>query len=41
MMIAASAVAYDSSYQIICADARRPPKSAYLLLDDQPASTMP
>ena len=29
------------SYEIICADARRPPSSAYLLFDDQPARTMP
>src|SRR5258705_10620815 len=29
------------SYEIICADARRPPSSAYLLFDDHPASTMP
>ena len=29
------------SYEIICALERRPPSSAYLLFDDQPASTMP
>src|SRR5688500_12301435 len=31
----------DNSYEIICAVARRPPSIAYLLFDDQPASTMP
>ena len=30
-----------SSYEIICADERRPPISEYLLFDDQPASAMP
>src|SRR5436190_15043191 len=30
-----------SSYEIICADERSPPSIAYLLFDDQPASTMP
>src|SRR3954470_2832860 len=29
------------SYEIIWALDRRPPRSAYLLFDDQPASTMP
>ena len=29
------------SYEIICAEARSPPSSAYLLLDDQPAMVMP
>ena len=29
------------SYEIICALERSPPSSAYLLFDDQPASTMP
>src|SRR5215831_18009489 len=29
------------SYEIICALERRPPSRAYLLFDDQPASTMP
>src|SRR5262249_60090340 len=29
------------SYEINCAEARRPPSRAYLLLDDHPASTMP
>src|SRR5438067_985837 len=29
------------SYDTICALDRRPPRSAYLLFDDQPASTMP
>src|SRR5687768_18276019 len=29
------------SYEIICALERRPPSSEYLLLDDQPASTIP
>ena len=29
------------SYEIICALERSPPSSAYLLLDDQPASTIP
>src|SRR6266496_5589541 len=29
------------SYEIICAEARSPPSSAYLLLDAQPASTIP
>src|SRR6185436_2110535 len=29
------------SYEIICALERRPPSSAYLLFDDQPAITMP
>jgi hypothetical protein len=30
----------DSSYEIICADERRPPSSAYLLFDDQPPSVI-
>ena len=30
-----------TSYEIICALARSPPSSAYLLLDDQPASAIP
>src|ERR1041384_4782406 len=30
-----------SSYEIICADERRPPIRLYLLLEDQPASAMP
>src|SRR5215212_5246774 len=30
-----------SSYEIICADERSPPSIAYLLFDDQPASTIP
>ena len=29
------------SYEIICALGRIPPNSAYLLLDDHPASTIP
>src|SRR6266700_912317 len=29
------------SYEIICAEARSPPSSEYLLLDDHPASTIP
>src|SRR3982074_3666995 len=29
------------SYEIICALERRPPSSAYLLLEDHPASTIP
>src|SRR6478672_10901133 len=29
------------SYEIICALERSPPRSEYLLFDDQPASTMP
>src|SRR3954468_6270633 len=29
------------SYDTICALERRPPSSAYLLFDDQPASTIP
>ena len=29
-----------SSYEIICADERRPPSSAYLLFDAQPPSVM-
>src|SRR5256885_14660410 len=29
------------SYEIICALERSPPRSAYLLFDDQPASTIP
>src|SRR5438874_3659365 len=37
----ASARPYDSSYEIICADERRPPSSEYLLFELQPASTMP
>src|SRR5688500_20216207 len=36
-----SAMPRDNSYEIICAVARRPPSIAYLLFDDQPASTMP
>src|SRR5690349_3347166 len=31
----------ESSYEIICAEERRPPGMAYLLLLDHPASTMP
>src|SRR5262245_9382164 len=31
----------ESSYEIICAEERMPPSRAYLLLLDQPASTMP
>src|SRR3989304_10037258 len=31
----------DNSYEIICAEERNPPSMAYLLLLDQPASTMP
>ena len=31
----------ESSYEIICAEARTAPSMAYLLLLDQPASTMP
>ena len=30
-----------NSYEIICAEERSPPIMAYLLFDDQPASTMP
>jgi len=30
-----------SSYEIICAEERKPPSIAYLLFDDQPAKTMP
>src|SRR6185436_13949860 len=30
-----------SSYEIICADDRRPPIRLYLLFEDQPASAMP
>src|SRR5262245_60376008 len=30
-----------TSYEIICALARKPPSNAYLLFDDQPASAMP
>src|SRR5215470_11909142 len=37
----ASAMPYDSSYEIICADDRSPPSSEYLLFELQPASTMP
>src|SRR5689334_4649865 len=29
-----------SSYEIICAELRRPPSSAYLLFDDQPPSVI-
>ena len=31
----------DNSYEIICADARMPPKSEYLLFDDHPATVTP
>jgi hypothetical protein len=31
----------DSSYEIICAEERMPPKSEYLLADDQPAIVTP
>src|SRR6266508_5447393 len=30
-----------NSYEIICADERKPPSIAYLLFDDQPARTIP
>ena len=30
-----------SSYEIICAEERSPPRSGYLLFDAQPPSTMP
>src|SRR5688500_1975513 len=40
-MTPASDVAYASSELIICAEARSPPISEYLLFEDQPASTIP
>src|SRR5690242_13508879 len=37
----ASASPYESSYEIICAEDRRPPSNEYLLFELQPASTIP
>src|SRR5215208_1762770 len=41
MMLVANENPSASSYEIICAEERRPPSIAYLLFDDQPASTIP
>src|SRR5512134_1831520 len=41
MMLVTNESPSASSYEIICAEERKPPSIAYLLFDDQPASTMP